>query len=381
MEEKFVCPRCGNDDPRFVGLLNGTKYCRKCIVFKGEDVEYEKSEPRDIECKLDFSLSEKQKEISKRVNDNYFNKKNTLIYAVTGAGKTEIVYELIANVLRLGETIGFAIPRKDVVIELMPRLCKAFPKAKVAAVYGGHHQELKGDIVLLTTHQLFRYVNYFDLLIVDEIDAFPYQNNEVLINFFQRSLRSNFVMMSATPSEQIKNYFLSGGNEMLTLFSRFHKHPLPVPKVKKCDGLLLYFFLFKELRKFYKAKKPVLVFAPTIKECEKLGKKLQLAFKNIDYVHSKRKEKDLIVDKFRKNELNCLVTTSILERGITINNLQVIVMFANHKIYTIQTLIQIAGRVGRNINNPDGEVWFFTNKINEDIRNAISEIKTYNQDL
>ena len=69
----------------------------------------------------------------------------------------------------------WAIPRTDVVIELVPRLKKAFPHAKVIGLHG-HSDEKNdyGDIVISTTHQLIRFYQAFDLLIIDEVDAFPY---------------------------------------------------------------------------------------------------------------------------------------------------------------------------------------------------------------
>jgi len=50
--------------------------------------------------------------------------------------------------------------------------------------FGDHHDALTGNIIVLTTHQLFRYEDYFDLLIFDEIDAFPYVGDLVLESFF-----------------------------------------------------------------------------------------------------------------------------------------------------------------------------------------------------
>ncbi|MCH5180093.1 MAG: DEAD/DEAH box helicase family protein [Erysipelotrichales bacterium] len=381
MEEKFICPKCGNRDPKYFGYLNGKVYCRSCITFRGDDVEYTARKTEQIDFKLNFELSDRQKEISKTTLENYKNGINTLIYAVTGAGKTEIVYETIAFVLSLGKTVGFAIPRKDVVIELLPRLQKAFDNKKVIAVYGGHHNELKGDIVLLTTHQLYRYKNYFDLLIVDEIDAFPYQNNELLESFFVKSIRHNYIYMSATPSNRIKELFKSEGYSMLTLFSRFHNHSLIVPKVKKISDTLQYLFVLKLLRNYHKLKKRVLIFVPTIGMSKKVFDFLKLFFKNINYVNSKRENKDQILNDFRDKKIMFIVTTSILERGITIDDLQVVVLFSNHIVYSSQSLIQIAGRVGRNINHPSGDVYFLTNEITENIKDAIKEINYCNSNM
>ena len=53
-----------------------------------------------------------------------------------------------------------------------------------------------------------------------------------------------------------------------------------------------------------------------------------------------------------------LVTTSILERGVTIKNLQVIVYNADNYLFDSKALIQMAGRVGRKIDAYDGEVVF-----------------------
>jgi competence protein ComFA len=85
------------------------------------------------------------------------------------------------------------------VIELEERIKSAFPSNSVTSVYGGHTSNLEADIILLTCHQLYRYEHYFDLLIIDETDAFPYQGNEILHTYFNKSLKGNFIMMSATP--------------------------------------------------------------------------------------------------------------------------------------------------------------------------------------
>ena len=381
MEEKIICPRCGNTDLKYFGNLNGKLYCRKCITFQGDGIEYQTKIKKEINYQIKFELSEKQKEISQATLDNYTKGINTLIYAVTGAGKTEIVYETIAYVLSNGQTVGFAIPRKDVVIELLPRIKEAFPMCKVVAVYGEHNSDLRGDIILLTTHQLFRYKNYFDLLIIDEIDAFPYQDNQILEYFSKKSIRKNYIYMSATPSEKIKRIFLKEGFSVLTLFSRFHKNSLPIPKVIKSPDIFQYFFIIKLLKKFHEKNKRVLVFLPTIDLSEKIFKYLKLFFKKINFVNSKRKNKDQIVDDFREKRLTTLITTSILERGITIDDLQVIVMFANHQVYSSQTLIQISGRVGRNIKHPQGHVFFLTSKVTINIKNAIKDIRYFNENM
>ena len=93
--------------------------------------------------------------------------RNVLLEAVCGAGKTELVYEAIARELRKGHRVGFAIARRQVVLEIAQRLQEAFGRLKVVPVCQGYTRDVKGDIVVCTTHQLYRFTGYFDLLIID----------------------------------------------------------------------------------------------------------------------------------------------------------------------------------------------------------------------
>ena len=76
-----------------------------------------------------------------------------------------------------------------------------------------------------------------------------------------------------------------------------------------------------------------------------------------------------------------LVTTSVLERGVTVKDLQVIICQSDHKIYEKGTLIQIAGRVGRKKDAPFGEVIYLCEKVTIDMLDSIKEIMKNNEAL
>ncbi|WP_374955073.1 DEAD/DEAH box helicase family protein [Paenibacillus sp. PCH8] len=59
-----------------------------------------------------------------------------LLWAVTGAGKTEMIFPLLQHTLDRGGRALVATPRRDVVLELAPRLAKAFPGTPIATLYG-----------------------------------------------------------------------------------------------------------------------------------------------------------------------------------------------------------------------------------------------------
>lgn len=379
--KKYVCPICGNKDPKSIGILNGVPYCRKCIAFKSEGVAYKRKYPKSVNIYLNYELSPQQKDLSNRLVNNYFENINSLVYAVCGSGKTEIVLEVIRTVLSKGMTVGFVIPRRDVVIEIGDRLKEIFKDNEVVTVYGHHNDKLEGDIIVLTSHQLYRYPNYFDLLIIDEIDAFPFKGDEVLQTMFKKSVRGNYIKLTATPSDDDINEFTTPGHDLLKLFNRFHGDPLPVPVVEKRKSVLASVSLFQRLNKYKKQGKPVFVFCPTIELCEKVYDIFKNVVSSINYVHSKKEDRDETIKDFKSGKIKVLITTSVLERGVTVKDLQVVVMYADHPLYDKFTLIQIAGRVGRKIGATKGEVIFVCEKETKAISNAIKEIKIANESL
>ena len=379
--ESYKCPICGNSDTRYIGIRNGKPYCRKCIRFRGQEAmdDYRICDKADY--KLEYELTKEQNVLSDQLVDNYRHGVNSLVHAVCGSGKTEIVLEVIKYAISHNMRVGFAIPRRDVVKELHQRFKSIFVNNKVEVVYGGHTRTLEADLICITTHQLFRYKDYFDLLILDEVDAFPFNGDELLNTFFKRAVRGHFIMMSATPPEEVIKEFQKPNHQILRLDTRFHGHPLPVPIIKKHLGIMKYYQLTQDLRRFSAQNKPVFIFAPTIEMCEKVHSVLRFLFKDVRFVHSKCPDREQIIDDFRKRKFNLLVTTAVLERGVTVKDLQVIVFNADHALYTSAALIQIAGRAGRKKECPTGEVIFIGSKSTQEMETAISEIERANKAL
>ena len=354
---------------------------RKCISFRGEEIEHKESYPKKAPIHLEYELSPEQKELSDKLVENYKKGIDSLVYAVCGSGKTEISLGVIQYAIECGEKVAFAVPRRDVVIELHVRLKEIFKNNKVIAVYGGHNDVKDGDIIVLTTHQLYRYKKFFSLIVLDEIDAFPFKGDEVLRKIFFNALKGHYIMMSATPTKDAIKLFQGENKDILRLDTRFHRHPLPVPQIIVRKFFLQYISLYKNLKKFVNKKMPVFIFCPTISECEKTYYLLSLFIKGGEYVHSKRVERSQIIDNFRKGQYRYLVTTSVLERGVTLKNLQVIVFKANHPVYDDGTLVQIAGRSGRKKDAPEGEVIFICNEKNDSMQRAIASIENSNKAL
>ena len=100
-----------------------------------------------------------------------------------------------------------------------------------------------------------------------------------------------------------------------------------------------------------------------------------------NYVHSKHPNRAEVISAFRKGKYKYLVTTAVLERGVTIKNLQVIIYRADHSIYDQYSLVQIAGRAGRKKDAPTGEVIYLAERNTIEMDKSIKDIQKANKTL
>ena len=373
------CNQCGNEDERFFAYDKGVYYCRKCVAFGRKDA-YEKvnschlsTRVIDVKPQLKYELTNKQKIISNKIVTYLKQNKDVFVYAATGAGKTETVFESICYYLSLGKKVGFAISRRQVVLEIANRLRIAFPNLKIVEVTQGYTTITDGDIIVCTMHQLYRYPDGFDLLIMDEADAFPYVGNQVLQTIANRACKGQKVLLSATPDEESFARIKRKEMELVTLFERPHKHPLIVPKVYELNLFFQVLMIIVCCYKWTKEKKQILVFVPRKQDCLWLNMVLKFFFRSA-FVHSQSKDKDDILDRFRSKMLDVLISTTLLERGITIPSVQVIVLQADHAVFTCASLIQIFGRVGRSFDDPSGKGVCLCFRKNQAIRDCIDQL-------
>lgn len=315
------------------------------------------------------TLSMAQKEASNRMVSAVNVSKDLLVWAVCGAGKTEVLFEGIHYALQQNKRVCIAAPRTDVILELSPRLKKVFPDTKIITLYGGSEERnTYGQLVLSTTHQLYRFKDAFDVMIIDEVDAFPYSYDDSLQGAVEKARKtdSSIIYLTATPDRRTQKQCSAGKRSFIQIPARFHRHPIPLPRFVWC-GLwkksLKKNRIPPPLKKWTISKlqqsKQALLFFPTVELMEKALPLFQEMNPLIESVHAEdpnRKEKVL---KMRNKEIPILLTTTILERGVTIPNIDVAVLGSEEKIFTESALVQIAGRVGRSAEYPKGDIIYF----------------------
>ncbi|KXU07538.1 DEAD/DEAH box helicase [Streptococcus oralis] len=393
---KLFCQRCNSSILEEWYLPIGAYYCRECLLMKrvrsDQALYYFSQEdfPKQDVLKWRGQLTPFQEKVSEGLIRAVKKKEPTLVHAVTGAGKTEMIYQVVSKVIDDGGAVCLASPRIDVCLELYKRLQNDFA-CDIELLHGESEPYFRTPLVVATTHQLLKFHHAFDLLIVDEVDAFPYVDNTVLYYAVKNSVKEDGVriFLTATSTDDLDRKVRTGELKRLSLLRRFHGNPLIIPKPvwlsdfnryldKSQLSSKLKIYIEKQRRTGY----PLLIFASEIKKGEKLKEILQEQFPNetIGFVSSVTENRLEQVQAFRDGELTILISTTILERGVTFPCVDVFVVEANHRLFTKSSLIQIGGRVGRSMDRPTGELLFFHDGLNASIKKAIKEIKQMNKE-
>lgn len=338
-------------------------------------------------------LTEEQQRASEEIESFLAsNSQRLLVWAVTGAGKTEIMMPSVRRMLAEQKHICWVTPRTEVVHELKPRLEKALSPTSILSLYGGSPQLWeKGTMVLATAHQMWRYYRWFDVAIIDEVDAFPLYGNHSLEKGVELSLlpHAQVIFLTATPPDAWLRDIRNGRLKTVIVPVRYHGHPLPEPKYVRT------WWLWRKLR----SGKPLPVFSQFLKQVKSHDGQAFLFVPRIQDIAAvlnwlKRREpqwgevsagvysddpqRKTHIEAFKKGKLKVLITTTIMERGVTIPSSHVLVIGSDHPVFTRASLIQIAGRVGRHASEQRGQVWFWAEANTKAQQSAIEEIRWLN---
>lgn len=394
------CYRCNHVTAKSLGALpQGEFYCPHCINLGRVSTLnkfYHVPEPNQftvIEPVLTWKgkLSPLQQQASEKISQGMAAHVQQLLWAVTGAGKTEMMFAGIVAAIKRGERIGIASPRVDVCLELFPRLKAAFANCDIALLHG--RQELPyhyAQLTICTTHQLLRFYHAFDNLIIDEVDAFPYAANASLLYATKQAIKENggCLYLTATPGDALLREIKSKRLVVNYLPLRYHGHLLPQIKVRLAFGWRrrlerqkLPPQVIQQLQETLREGHRFLLFVPHIADLALVEAALRHSFTTFRFatVHASNPERLEKVQKMRDGDYDFLVTTSILERGVTFPEIDVYVLGADDPVFSSSALVQIAGRAGRAQSRPTGRVVFWINCNCRQVNQAISQVKYLNR--
>ncbi|MGE5403955.1 MAG: DEAD/DEAH box helicase family protein, partial [Candidatus Saccharibacteria bacterium] len=354
---------------------------------------------KSVRLNLDITFSLAQYEafeaLARFVRKDSFTE--CLVWEACGAGRPETVFGAVREVLKRGGKVLFGVPRRDILDDLFGRLERAFPGVNVAARYGRPKvAQRSADIILASTHHTLTFYKSFDLVILDESDAFPYRANPILINALRRAKKNDgkFIYMTPTPNPEVYVRAQRGEMKVVQIPIRQHGHPLVLPQVvndKELAGDRLSETVYQLVREnIEEDHAQVLIVVPDSYRSTRVGQWLisRMAENRtqgpkddmVAYTNSHDPERDRKVAAYFRGEYHVLVTTNLTSRGDRAPHSNMIVLWADNELFDEGCLLQLAGRVGWSEAYPKGKVWFVASTMTRDMEGAIRKIKLLNEE-
>lgn len=125
----------------------------------------------------------------------------------------------------------------------------------------------------------------------------------------------------------------------------------------------------------------IFVFVARIRHIEPVVALLRRHFsaEAVEGTSSQDKQRGDHVLEFRAAQTRILVTTTILERGVTIPKSDVYILDADSELFDEASLVQMAGRAGRSKDDPKGRVVFASPEWTRSQKGAVRQIREMNE--
>ena len=321
--------------------------------------------------KLPFELTVDQKNALDEIIEDLKSEKrmNRLLQGDVGSGKTIVaILSMYYNFL-CGYQSALMVPTEILAVQHYNNIKSLFKdeNINVEILTGSVNKKEKERInnglkdgsinIIIGTHALIQdgvEYNNLGLVITDEQHRCGVNQRSNLKN---NGVKPDGLYMSATPIP--RTYALTIYGDMdVSIIKTMPKGRLPV-KTKVYTSRQMQ-TVYDEMKEELRNNHQVYVIAPLIEESEEsdltnvytIRDKMNLIFGGkykIDIVHGKMKpkDKDTIMDEFKDNVVNILISTTVIEVGVDVPNATMIVIFDANR-FGLSTLHQLRGRVGRN---------------------------------
>ena len=322
--------------------------------------------------KLPFSLTNGQKSAWTEVKKNMSGKglMSRLIQGDVGSGKTIIAVLALMNTAYAGYQAAMMVPTEVLAKQQYDSITKMFNnmgvELNVSLLVGSMTAAAKRKVyediengrtdIVIGTHAVIQEKVIFKnlaLVITDEQHRFGVNQRRDLSD---KGNNPHILVMSATPIPRTLAIIVYGDLD-ISVIDELPAERLPIKNcvVDESYRPNAYKFIENQVH----AGRQAYVICPMVEDSENIeaenvidyAKKLSGELPDdikVEYLHGKMKasQKNEIMEKFSKNEINVLVSTTVIEVGVNVPNASVM-MVENAERFGLAQLHQLRGRVGR----------------------------------
>ncbi|MDO5717181.1 MAG: ATP-dependent DNA helicase RecG [Tissierellia bacterium] len=348
-----------------MGLHNNLTIGKKSLGVQCKDTE----EEREFLRKLPFLLTKGQKDVIVDLKKDleHANAMHRLLQGDVGSGKTVVAQYAAIKTVASGYQVAFMAPTAILAkqnYEKLKRMVEPFDykiSLLTSECTAKETKEIYSDLnegrvhIVVGTHSLLNEKIQFSnlgLVIIDEQHRFGVKQRSDLID---KSMGTNLLVMSATPIPRSLALILYGEmdiSEIRELPSG--RVPIETTGVRKDQMNKVHAFVESQIEKGRQAY----YVCPLIEESKKMDlqsatilyEEVQDLFKDrkVAMVTGKQSQdtKDFLMHQFYTNEIQVLVSTTVIEVGIDVPNATVMVIM-NSERFGLSQMHQLRGRVGR----------------------------------
>lgn len=322
--------------------------------------------------KLPYKLTGAQQKVWREIADNMSSDTvmSRLVQGDVGSGKTIVAVLALMNAALNGYQGAMMAPTEVLARQHYENITNLFEtygiNMKVVLLTGSMTAKEKRRAydriecglakIIIGTHALIQdAVNYDNLALVvtDEQHRFGVKQRET---FARKGGVPHVLVMSATPIPRTLAIILYGDLD-ISVIDELPANRLPIKNCVVDTGYrkTAYTFMQKQVAE----GRQCYVICPMVEESETLEAENVIDYAEtlqselgdsikVDYLHGKMKQaqKDDIMDRFGRNEIQVLVSTTVIEVGIDVPNATVM-MIENSERFGLAQLHQLRGRVGR----------------------------------
>ena len=317
-----------------------------------------------------FQLTKSQLKVLEEIKKDLLSPTpmSRLLQGDVGSGKTIIAIASLLIVLEKNLQGALMVPTEVLAEQHYKNLIKFLNPLYISVelLTGNTSQKRRKDIlsnlnngqvdILVGTHALFEdkvIFNNLGMVVIDEQHRFGVTQRNRLLN---KGENTNLLSMTATPIPRTLALSLYGD---LDISQITELPPGRVPITTKIISENDLEELFKHVHDELDKDKQAYVILPLIEDSEKLN--LSSANKIFKYLseeifikykvgllHGKLNadQKQGVINSFLKNEINILVSTTVIEVGIDVPNASIMIIY-NSERFGLSQLHQLRGRIGR----------------------------------
>ena len=385
-------------DEIFSTFLVNSEIRKKIKKIKKINKILDVNKQNEIINKLKFLLTNDQLKTLKEINNDLCSSTKIfiLLQGDVGSGKTIVSLLSAFNTVNSGFQVALMAPTEILARQHYTLAKEIFPKnINIKLISGKSDYKSKKIIlnelskhkidIIFGTHAIFqKKVNFkkLGLIIIDEQHKFGVNQRKRLSD--KGGNNCDVLLMTATPIPRTLTMTMYGDMD-LSIIREKPKSRKPIKTYSKLESKIDD--VLKFIKKEIKLGHQIFWVCPLIEESKKIDhssavKKFEYLDKlfpnQVSLLHGKTdiEEKEIILNRFLKNEFKILVSTTIIEVGIDFPNANVIII-ENANKFGLSQLHQLRGRVGRG-DKESTCILMFKSNLSENAKKRINILKDTN---